>query len=145
LAQAGLFESGGGAGHLPAVGAPPAALEAVGALLCKYVLHHHPSSHPPTSRLILSHPISSLPRCVLDDHPIGFGLCPFIYDQLVFAWGGDSALSLRDPRLALAALHGFDEPLANAWRALLDEPTQVTACPYSSPLLASSLTPEHLS
>ena len=88
--DAGLFEGTyGGTGHLPAADAPAAALEAVGALLTK---------------------------CIIDDHPIGCGLCPVVYDHLVFAWGGEGAQSLREVDAALRALRDFVPVLSESWR-----------------------------
>ena len=99
--EAGLFEGGAGL-LLPTVHAPAAALEAVGALLCK---------------------------CIIDEHPVGRGLCTFVYDYLV---SGEGAYSLRDPTSALSALRDFDPMLADSWGGLLDAPSQLDAMASSA-------------
>ena len=40
-------------------------------------------------------------KCVLDDHPLGGGLCPFVLQFLVH---GEEAAALREPEMALRAL-----------------------------------------
>ena len=94
---AGLFEesAGAGGGFLPKPGAAEEQLEAAGLVLIK---------------------------CILDDHPIGHGLCSFVIDYLV---NGNEAMALSDLDAALRALSGFDRTLANGWRSLLDDPSSV--------------------
>ena len=53
---------------------------------------------------------------VVDDHPVGAPLAPFVFEYLVH---GDDAPALKDVRAALAALRGFDAPLATSWSSLL--------------------------
>ena len=105
--KAALFETcdgepleGGGtssaaSGFLPLPTACEEQLEALGLVLCK---------------------------CIIDDHPIGHGLCGFVIDYLV---NGYESEALSDPSTAVRALHGFDRALADRWRALLDEPSCV--------------------
>ena len=94
---AGLFESfrtpSGHALLLPAPLADAASLEAVGKLLLK---------------------------CVLDDQPISGGLARVVLDFLVF---GHEAPSLTEVGPALDALCDCDADLADAWRALVDDPS----------------------
>ena len=54
-------------------------------------------------------------KCVLDDHPLGGGLCPFVLQFLVH---GEEAAALREPEMALRALAEIDPTLANSWEAL---------------------------
>lgn len=86
-----------GGGYLPSPSAPEKHLEAAGLVLLK---------------------------CILDDHPIGAGLCHFVFDYLI---NGGEAQSLHDVDVALAALRGFDRALADSWAGLLDDPTAVDA------------------
>lgn len=96
--EAGLFEAsdGGGSsstgGVLPRSDACEEDLEATGLVLCK---------------------------CIVDDHPVGHGLCSFVIDYLV---NGPDASALHDTTAALDALSGFDKALADSWRALVEEP-----------------------
>jgi len=96
----GLFERAVGndspGGSLPRPSAPPEALEAVGRVLLK---------------------------CIIDDHPIGHGVCPFLLDQLVHGDAG-AASELGCPASALRALATFDASLAESWRQLLEAPEQ---------------------
>ena len=86
---------GGGGGVLPHADANEEAMVGVGLMACKGVIA---------------------------DHPVGALLTPFVFEYLVH---GDAAPALRDVRAALAALRGFDAPLASQWYALLphDGPT----------------------
>ena len=56
-------------------------------------------------------------KSLLDDHPIGAGLCPFALEYLI---GVHEQRSLRTPRAALAALSHYDPVLAAQWRGLLE-------------------------
>ena len=102
----GLFERAVGndspGGCLPRPSAPPEALEAVGRVLLK---------------------------CIIDDHPIGHGVCPFVLDQLVHGDAG-AALELGSPASALSALARFDASLAESWRQLLEVPEHVAGLTY---------------
>ena len=77
---------------LPSVTAPRAQLEAVGMVLCK---------------------------CVLDDHPIGFGCAQFLFAWLVH---GEDVEALHDVHAALRALDDVDPRLSTSWRQLLALP-----------------------
>lgn len=92
----GLFESGAeGCGCMPQVNARIESLESVGLVMAK---------------------------CVLDDHPLGSGLCPFVLSFLVH---GMEAAELREPEAALAALAQVDPALAQSWRALVSVESDV--------------------
>lgn len=88
---AGLFDSlsADGRGVLPRADAPLAALEACGLVMVK---------------------------SLIDDHPMGGGLCSFVFDFLVH---GEAAAALREPRAALAALEEVDPALAESWWGVL--------------------------
>lgn len=70
-------------------------------------------------------------KSLLDDHPIGAGLCAFALEYLI---GMHEQRSLRTPRSALAALAHFDPVLAAQWRVLLertDDPTRLDGLCFS--------------
>ena len=59
-------------------------------------------------------------KSLLDDHPIGAGLCAFVLEYLI---GMHEQRSFRSPRSALSALDQFDPVLAahpGQWRVLLE-------------------------
>ena len=83
----------------------------------------HPVSLPCNWHAITMPWHDALPhlRCILDDHPIGAGLCSIVFDFLVHA---HSATAFNSPEQALLKLAEFDPQLAAAWRAILLDPSQ---------------------
>ena len=89
--EAGLFQQASEGGLLlPAVGAPAAELEALGLLLVK---------------------------SIIDEYPIGRGLCHMTFECLVH----DAPLSLSTVHAGLYALREYDPSLATSWKLLLDD------------------------
>ena len=82
-------------GVLPRADAPEADMEALGLVLIK---------------------------CIMDDHPIGHGLCGFVIDYLVHF---HEASALCGVHAALRALRDFDRALADSWSGLLEHPERV--------------------
>ena len=94
-AEHGLFEQaadGDGAAHLPRADAPADALRLCGRVLLK---------------------------AIVDDHPIGGGLAPFVLEWLVDA---HERRVFSGAAAALAQLRCFDARLAACWGALLGAP-----------------------
>lgn len=58
----------------------------------------------------------ALCKCLLDDHPIGFGFARFLFAWLVH---GEEADALHDTHAALRALDDVDPRLSATWRRLL--------------------------
>ena len=79
--QAGLFESCGG-GYLPRPDAPAEQLAAVGLAMTK---------------------------CVIDEHPVGHGVCGFVFEYIVHQ---AEAAALHDTFAALDALEEYDAQCA---------------------------------
>lgn len=65
-------------------------------------------------------------KSMLDNHPVGAGLCSFVFEFLCDSH--DSRIFVRDqPQAALTALADFDPSLSKQWAELLDADAEVLA------------------